>query len=149
MALPISFRDRAKREGVEIVREFDCEGALDGVAEKLRRIVINLVGNAMDSLAEAGVEKKRIDVSMGENLAGSEVWLRIADNGPGVEQGAGGRIFDPFYTSKEHGTGLGLPITKKLVEAHDGTIELTSQPGAGAEFVLSFPKRSAASGGAA
>ena len=53
------------------------------------------------------------------------------------------RIFSPFYTSKSSGTGLGLAISKKVVDAHGGSIEAHSQPGAGTEFVLTFPKRGA------
>ncbi len=52
----------------------------------------------------------------------------------------------PFFTSKEHGTGLGLPITKKLVDAHGGSIEVSSSEGSGAEFVLTFPKDGSAQG---
>jgi signal transduction histidine kinase len=142
-----TFRDRASRSKVEIVRHFDCEGAMRGDAEKLRRIVINLVGNAIDALEESQTENPSIEVSMGENLAGTEVWLRIRDNGNGIDSETLDKMFSPFFTSKQSGTGLGLAITKKLVEAHAGTIEVASTPGAGAEFVLGFPKR-AGNGGA-
>jgi len=76
----------------------------------------------------------------GENLAGTEVWLRIEDNGPGMDEEQRDRVFNPFFTSKEHGTGLGLAIVKRIVEAHGGTIELASRIGEGTEFVLSFTK---------
>jgi signal transduction histidine kinase len=76
----------------------------------------------------------------GDNLAGSEVWLRVQDNGPGMEPETQSKIFDPFYTTKESGTGLGLALSKKVVEAHGGTMEVQSSPGNGTEFVLSFPK---------
>jgi signal transduction histidine kinase len=136
-----TFRERAAREQIEIVRRFDCEGVMPGDAEQLRRVAINLVGNAIDSLVDAGVDKPRVEVSLGENLAGSEVWVRIADNGRGIDREVAAKIFNPFFTSKEHGTGLGLPITKKLVEAHGGRIEVESTLGHGAEFVLTFPKQ--------
>ena len=142
-----TFRDRVARDGVDIVRHFDCDGLLEGDADKLRRIVINLVGNGIDALVESGVEDPRIQISLGENLAGTEVWVRICDNGRGIDEEIREKIFSPFVTSKSGGTGLGLPITKKLVEAHGGTIELTSEPGQGAEFVLTVPKRSAESRG--
>jgi signal transduction histidine kinase len=142
-----TFRERAEREGVSIEREYDCEGELRGDAEQLRRVVINLVGNAMDALLDAGVEVPRILVSMGENLAGSQVWVRIRDNGLGIEEGAEDELFKPFYTEKHGGTGLGLAITKKLVDAHSGQIEVVSNRGAGAEFVLSFPKDGGPMGG--
>jgi signal transduction histidine kinase len=141
-----TFRDRLDRSGIALERQLDCEGELRGDPEQLRRVVINLVGNAIDALDESGTPAGRIEVHMGENLAGNQVWLRIADNGPGIEANVRERMFSPFYTSKPSGTGLGLPICRKLVEAHGGSIEVKSEPGGGAEFVLSFPKRSEAGG---
>ncbi len=135
-----TFRDRVARQGATLEREFDGEGPIRGDAEKLRRVVINLVGNSLDALEEAGTEAPRIDVALGENLAGTEVWLRVRDNGPGIDAEAQQKMFSPFFTSKANGTGLGLAITKKLVEAHQGQIEVTSEPGQGAEFVLTFAK---------
>jgi signal transduction histidine kinase len=135
-----TFRDRAARAGVEIAREIDGEGPLLGDPEKLRRVVINLIGNAIDALEEAKTPAPRIEVALGENLAGTEVWVRIRDNGPGIDGALHEKIFSPFYTSKPGGTGLGLAITRKLMEAHGGAIELASRPGSGAEFVLTFPK---------
>jgi signal transduction histidine kinase len=141
-----TFRDRLQRSGVTLVKQLDCVGELRGDAEQLRRVIINLVGNAIDALDERGSPAGRIEVQMGENLAGNAVWLRIADDGPGIEESVRSRMFSPFYTSKASGTGLGLPICKKLVEAHGGTIEVKSEPGIGAEFVLSFPKSPGAAG---
>ncbi len=135
-----TFRDRLERRGVGLERRIDCEGALRGDAEKLRRVLINLVGNALDAFEEAGTREPRLEVSMGENLAGSEVWVRIKDNGPGIAPEARRRLFSPFYTSKANGTGLGLPISKKLIDAHGGSIEVESEPGAGAEFLITLPK---------
>ena len=136
-----TFRDRAVRDGIEITRSFDTPGVVQGDADKLRRIIINLVGNGMDAMRDARTPSPRLEISMGENLAGSEVWVRIRDNGAGIPEELRARIFSPFVTSKSGGTGLGLPITKKLVEAHGGSIELSSKPGQGAEFVLTIPKR--------
>jgi signal transduction histidine kinase len=114
-----------------------------GDAEQLRRIVINLVGNAIDALVEAETPAPRIDVHLGENLAGNQVWVRVKDNGPGIEPDDLAKLFSPFYTSKPNGTGLGLAICKKLVEVHGGRIEASSEPGDGAEFLVTFPKRTA------
>jgi signal transduction histidine kinase len=135
-----TFRDRAAREHVEIIRQFDSEGLVSGDAEKLRRVFINLIGNAIESLVEGAVEKPCVEVALGENLAGTEVWARVRDNGLGIDSETARKIFDPFFTSKSGGTGLGLPITKKIVEAHDGTIEVDSLPGEGASFILTFPR---------
>lgn len=135
-----TFRDRLERTGVELEKQIDSEGQLPGDPDQLRRIVINLVGNAIDALIESDTPEPHIDVQMGENLAGSEVWLRVRDNGPGVDRELLAKMFSPFYTSKINGTGLGLAICKKLVDAHSGSIEVTSEPGDGAEFIVTFPK---------
>ncbi|MDG2050767.1 MAG: HAMP domain-containing sensor histidine kinase [Myxococcota bacterium] len=143
-----TFRDRAIRERVEITKQYDSEAIVEGDPEKLRRVAINLLNNAMDALAEESVGHPCIRVSMGENLAGTEVWVRVVDNGPGMEIEDRAQIFEPFYTSKPDGTGLGLPITRKLVEAHRGSIEISDpEPGEkGTTFVLTFPKAAAVSG---
>ncbi len=141
-----TFRDRIARGGIEIDRRIDTEGELQGDAEKLRRVVINLVGNAIDALDESGTQSPHIDVQLGENLAGTQVWLRIADNGPGIDETVLQKMFSPFYTSKANGTGLGLAICKTLIDAHDGSIEVNSEAGRGAEFLLSFPKWSESGG---
>jgi signal transduction histidine kinase len=136
-----TFQDRAGRAGVQIEREIDSPGPIRGDAEKLRRVVINLVGNAFDALEQSRTPDPRVRVLAGENLAGSQVWLRVRDNGPGIAPEVRERIFDPFYTSKQGGTGLGLALSRKLVEAHGGSIDLLSAPGEGTEFVVTFPRR--------
>ena len=137
-----TFRDRAARGGIKIVRKYDAEGRLEGDAEQLRRVVINLVGNAIDALEEACIDQPEVRVSMGENLAGSEVWVRVADNGLGIDNEVRDQIFDPFYTSREEGTGLGLALCRKIVDNHGGSIEVETASGEGTEFVLEFPKTS-------
>ena len=136
-----SFQERIAKARVEVRPELDAEGEMQGDAEKLRRVLINLIGNALDAFDEAGTPSPRIELALGENLAGSEVWLRVKDNGPGIDEETQAKMFRPFYTSKSNGTGLGLAISKKLVDAHGGNIEVNSTPGKGSEFVLTFPKQ--------
>ena len=135
-----TFRDRIARGGIQLVRRQDGEGALRGDAEQLRRVIINLIGNAIDALDESRTPDPCIEVAMGENLAGTEVWVRVKDNGPGIDREALEKMFSPFYTSKANGTGLGLAISKKLIDAHHGRLEAGSRPGAGAEFLMTLPK---------
>jgi C4-dicarboxylate-specific signal transduction histidine kinase len=140
-----SFRDRFATSRVELSTDLGADPVLRGDAEKLRRVLINLIGNALDALEGAAVAAPKIEVMVGENLAGTECWVRVRDNGPGIDPETLARIFSPFYTSKDHGTGLGLAISKKVVDAHGGSIEATSQPGAGAEFTITIPKHEGAS----
>jgi signal transduction histidine kinase len=135
-----TFRDRASRTEVEIHRQYDAEGHLEGDSEQLRRVVINLIGNAIDALEEARTGEREVRVSMGENLAGSEIWVRISDNGLGIDDADIEQIFDPFYTSRKEGTGLGLAMCRKIVDSHGGSIEVESAKGVGTEFILTFPK---------
>ena len=136
-----TLRDRIDSAGVKLALEVDCEGSMEGDPEKLRRVLINLVGNALDAFEEVGTRDPNLEVALGENLAGTEVWVRIKDNVGGMDAETQKKIFRPFYTSKSNGTGLGLAITRKLVDAHNGRVELHSTPGQGTEFVLTFPKQ--------
>lgn len=141
-AAAAGLRDRAAAHGIELHVEFDREGEMSGDPEKLRRVVENLVANAIDALAESGTPLPRVDLLGGENLAGDEVWLRVVDNGPGIPAEEQSRIWSPFFTTKDNGTGLGLALSRKTVEAHGGRIELLSSPRRGSEFVLTFPSAS-------
>ncbi len=135
-----TFRDRIDSSAVNLKTDLGTNFQLRGDPEKLRRVLINLIGNAFDALEGSDTIDPTIEVMLGENLAGTECWVRVRDNGPGIDPETLGKIFSPFYTSKEHGTGLGLAISKKVVDAHGGSIEASSQPGSGAEFTVTIPK---------
>jgi two-component system, NtrC family, sensor histidine kinase HydH len=136
-----TFKGRLAQLGVSVARELDAYGAVRADPEKLRRVLANLVGNALDALEQGPTPAPRLTVAVGENLAGTEVWLRVRDNGPGIPPERLGKLFTPFHTSKSGGTGLGLALSRKLVEAQGGTLEATSQPGSGTELTLVLPKR--------
>ncbi len=136
-----TLRERIARLGVRVERRFDGDGAMVGDAEQLRRVFGNVIGNALDAMEDGRTATPTLTLATGRNLAGTDVWVSIRDNGPGMDAETARRIFEPFFTSKPNGTGLGLAVTKKLVERHGGTIELHSLPGRGAEFVLTFPQR--------
>jgi signal transduction histidine kinase len=114
---------------------------MNGDVEKLRRVLINLVGNALDAFEGSATEEPHLQILSGQNLAGTEAWIRVRDNGPGIDAETARKLFDPFYTTKRSGTGLGLALSRKVVEAHGGSIELLDEPGEGSEFVLTFPRR--------
>jgi signal transduction histidine kinase len=136
-----TLRERVQAANVKIRRDFDVPGELIGDREQLRRVFINVIGNALDAFAEAKTPSPTLAIGVGENLGGSEIWARVKDNGPGMDADTQTRIFKPFFTSKANGTGLGLAITRKLVDAHGGAIEVSSTPGQGTEFTLHFPKQ--------
>jgi signal transduction histidine kinase len=132
--------ERNREQDVRVVRDVRTDAVLRGDAEKLRRVLLNLCGNALDALEAGASEDPTLEVAAGENLAGTECWVRVRDNGPGIDAETLSQMWSPFYTSKETGTGLGLAISKKVVDAHGGAIEATSRPGEGAEFTITIPK---------
>jgi signal transduction histidine kinase len=75
--------------------------------------------------------------------AGDVIEIAIADTGPGIPEEARARIFEPFFSTKEHGTGLGLALTQHVVTAHGGTLDLECPAGGGTTFRLRLPARPA------
>jgi signal transduction histidine kinase len=126
--------------------EVDCQltddDGLRGDSEALRRVIINLLNNACDAVVEAAPATPQIFVSIGAEPLDNELWVKVSDNGTGIDERTREAMFDPFHTTKDQGTGLGLAICKKLVEAHGGTIEVTpaNQLSVGSELVLRFPR---------
>jgi nitrogen fixation/metabolism regulation signal transduction histidine kinase len=106
-----------------------------GDATQLRQIIHNLLRNAEDALEgrEAG------QISIVTETVGRCARLSIADNGPGFPAELLPRIFEPYVTTKARGTGLGLPIVKKIVEEHLGTIEISNAPAGGARIDIRLP----------
>jgi signal transduction histidine kinase len=106
--------------------------ATDPVA--LRRIVENLVRNAVDSLADG-----RGEVRIATEAMPGGIRIRVADTGRGMSREELERAVEPFYTTKPSGSGLGLPIVRRLVADLGGTFRLTSEPGRGTEAVVELP----------
>jgi two-component system, NtrC family, sensor kinase len=102
---------------------------------QLRQALINLIRNAREAMTVGG---KRLEISVRHEPPG-QVVVRIADSGPGIGDADIGKIFDPFFSTKERGTGLGLALVHQIVVDHGGRIEVASPPGGGATFTLSFP----------
>ena len=103
--------------------------------EKLRRVLLNLLANAVDAVNGDGQVEVRVSVM------GSEVQLQVSDNGHGLSAKEQERIFEPFFTTKEKGTGLGLAIAKKIVEGHGGRIAVASTPEQGTTFTVTLPRQ--------
>src|SRR6059058_3971624 len=129
---------RAKLDAAKIAisRNYIAGPTVQADAEKLRQVFANLVDNAIDALATIP-EGRRIDLFLenGDGLA----TVRVRDNGCGIAPEKLDRIFNPFFTTKERGTGLGMAISKKIVEAHEGAIEVASEVGRGTEFKVTLP----------
>jgi signal transduction histidine kinase len=107
-------------------------------AEHLRLVLGNLVTNAIQAMPEGGT--LRVETWTSDD----EVCVAVADSGVGISPEHLPRIFEPLFTTKARGIGLGLAVTKNLVEANGGTITASSAPGQGSRFVVRFPLRGSA-----
>lgn len=118
--------------GINVEQEFNPDVPLiKGDPQKLKQVLLNLFKNAVEAMPHGGTLK--IHVYRGNN----QVLINVSDTGIGIPEGT--KIFDLFTTTKPLGTGLGLPIVKKLVSAHGGSVSYQSQPRKGTVFTLSFP----------
>jgi PAS domain S-box-containing protein len=100
---------------------------------QIQQVLVNLIKNAMQAMTRGG----RLTVQTGET--GDQVWVSVSDTGGGIPQEHLNRIFEPFYTTKKQGTGLGLMIVQRIVRAHNGRIEVDSHVGSGTTFRIWLP----------
>jgi PAS domain S-box-containing protein len=107
-----------------------------GHANALQQVLLNLIMNARDAMAGKG--EIHIATGMSPDRPG-RILLKVADTGAGIPPEAISRIFDPFYTTKASGTGLGLSVSYGIIRDHQGTVEVQSSVGKGTTFVLTFP----------
>jgi PAS domain S-box-containing protein len=104
-------------------------------AGQIKQALVNLIKNAMQAMSPAGT----LSVETGQNT--EEVWVSVADTGGGIAPDQVNLIFEPFYTTKKKGTGLGLMIVQRIVRQHGGHIELESRVGQGTTFRIWLPRR--------
>jgi nitrogen fixation/metabolism regulation signal transduction histidine kinase len=103
-------------------------------AEQMRRVLINLYDNAVTMMPAGGTV-----MLVSVQCAAGEAVLRIGDNGPGIAPEHRARIFEPYFTTRREGTGLGLAMVKNVVLLHGGDIAVDSTPGAGTTFIIRLP----------
>jgi len=109
-------------------------------AEGIHRAVLNVVTNAIDAAAESSEQPGRVDIRTGFSNARDNIRIAVKDNGPGIPPERLDDLFSPFVSSKKgRGTGLGLPVSQKILNEHGGRILVESKPGQGARFILELP----------
>jgi signal transduction histidine kinase len=128
------FAPHARDAGVDVIRYLDP--ALPKVRldrETFRSAVLNLVLNAVQAMEAGG------QLVVRTRPAGLGVVLELIDTGPGMDAETLGKVFRAFYTTKQGGSGLGLPTARKIVEAHGGTIDIETAPGRGTKVTIWLP----------
>ena len=126
-----------KEHGVRLAVDNACPDAvLVGGRKSLFGALVSLLENALQVSAAGDT------IRLAARRDGDAVCLSVADQGPGIPETMQARVFEPFFTTRSQGTGLGLPIALGVARAHGGSLELQSEAGAGAEFVLRLPVQS-------
>ena len=123
---------------ISVRREFRAgDDRLPGDESQLEQAFLNLLLNAVDAIGEEGAVHLTTDLV--DTAAGRQVEIRIADTGAGIPAESAPQIFEPFFTTKPRGNGLGLAVTRRIIEEHQGGIRFESQPGHGTTFIVHLP----------
>ncbi len=126
--------DRLRSQRIRVRREFQGTSPISVDPDMIRRALLNLVGNAIDAMPDGG----ELLVAAGPAEGGGYA-LEIGDTGAGIPERDRDRIFEPYFTTKSSGLGLGLVLTRKIVEAHEGEIVVDSEPGKGTRIRVLLP----------
>jgi len=123
-------------ENVKVVVEVPPEFTLDIDPEMMKRVFVNIITNAIQAMPEGGT------LTIYSGIEGDKKVVYFRDTGIGIPKENLDKIFQPLFTTKAKGTGLGLAVCKRIVEAHEGTIEVESEVGRGTVFRIKIPIKS-------
>ena len=128
----------AQAKEQRVVLELDLASSLPAVfgsAEALRQVFLNLATNGLQAMPEGGCLQCRSRYLPQDQM----IEIRMADTGPGVSVEDRTHLFEPFFTTRSEGTGLGLALCREIIEQHDGRIDLVTEEGSGATFCVRLP----------
>jgi C4-dicarboxylate-specific signal transduction histidine kinase len=136
-------RSEVQQNDVTIRLEL-AEGLAPAFADhvQLQQVVLNLIMNALESMVAVDDRPRELVLRTAERNA-VELTVTVIDNGVGVNPQQAARVFDAFFTTKPHGMGMGLAISRSIVEDHGGRLSLVPTPSAGSVFELALPKAEA------
>ena len=128
-------KDDCEKKNIRTELKIDDKALLvTGDRYSLKQVFLNLLKNSMDAMEHGGV------LSIQTSLIGDQVEITVADEGCGIPEQDKEKIFSPFFTTKKNGTGLGLCISKRIIEEHaDGSLSMKSKEGKGTSFKISLP----------
>jgi signal transduction histidine kinase len=133
-------------EGRQVTFERKLEAqtdVLDGDAHQLEQAFVNLLLNGVEAINTSGTLAVTSELLPGEVGQLPKRWMRIrvSDSGGGITPENMGRLFEPFFTTKQNGTGLGLAVTRRIIEEHNGSIQVESEAGKGTTFTVMLPMK--------
>jgi len=134
VAALIDHEARSQKVGIVLELAEDLPPVL-GERVLLEQVVFNLVRNAMDAVLPQSVERR---VTLWTSFDAQRVYVEVSDTGPGVDPALGDLIFDSFVTSKQEGLGMGLTISRSIIEAHASTLRYARNPEGGSTFMFSL-----------
>lgn len=124
------------KQGVVLrIGELNADTTADIDAVQFEQVLVNLLQNSVQALAEHPEPQIGVDFTCHQNTLSCHVW----DNGPGLSDQQKQSVFNPFYTTKPDGLGLGLTISQRILHASQGELSVTDHPGGGAEFIITLP----------
>ena len=129
----------AKRRGLRLEVTSGRLPQVKGDPEKLRQAFLNIILNGLQATPEGGTVTITADHTEATEDKTASVVINFTDSGPGIESDKLDRVFEPFFTTKDGGTGLGLAVTRKIIESHGGQISIISTLGCGANFQVILP----------
>ncbi len=133
-------RAYASQRGVTLVTEVATDlPIIEGDGELLHQALVNLLLNGIHAAGPDGTVRLRASATTSGPHDEPTILLSIHDTGPGIASADLPHIFDPFFTTRVDGTGLGLSIVQQIIHEHGGAVEVHSEPGQGAHFVVRLP----------
>jgi PAS domain S-box-containing protein len=129
-----------QQNGIELIFELENNLPLLYVDHiQIEQVLINLIRNSTDALQDLPSTEQRNIIIQSSLVNDNAIQIKVLDNGPGLNKEQQQKILMPFYTTKPNGMGMGLSISRSLIEAHQGTLHFSSQPGEGTTFYFTLP----------
>ena len=128
-----------EKNNINIDIKFDKDNLILKLDEKyIKQSLINIIQNAIDAMSDNADDKKK-EIFIKLRTVDNYAVISIKDTGSGIKEDTIGKIFEPYFTTKRHGTGLGLTNVVRIIEAHNGNVTIESEYGKGSEFIIKLP----------
>ena len=129
-------RNQINLQGIEVIKSFFAIPQTMADADQLKQAFMNIIINACEAMKEG---EKRLTVETGFDNLKKDIKISIKDTGTGIPEEDMNKVFEPFYTTKEKGTGLGLAVVYGIITKHKGRIDIVSKRGKGTAIELTIP----------